>query len=181
LGSFSFSISAIDLFAGLSAGASLFPVDLKKEGIAGAIRSIEEDAITVYHSVPTVLRALLSALSEEQRLPGVRRLDLGGEIVRRRDVDRIFKHFPPHCVLVNGLGCTELNYIRQLHITRDTVVPTDPIPVGYPVDDTEVLLLGPDGLPVAQGETGELVIRSRYLALGYWRRPDLTEAVFEVD
>ena len=37
------------------------------------------------------------------------------------------------------------------------------------------------GRPLAVGETGEIAVRSRYLALGYWRRPDLTEASFRPD
>jgi len=34
---------------------------------------------------------------------------------------------------------------------------------------------------VAAGQVGEFVVRSRYLALGYWRRPDLTSAAFLPD
>ena len=31
------------------------------------------------------------------------------------------------------------------------------------------------------GEIGEIVVRSRYLAAGYWGRPDLTAAAFRAD
>jgi thioesterase domain-containing protein len=45
----------------------------------------------------------------------------------------------------------------------------------------DVLLLDPAGRPVPAGEVGEIVVRSAYLAVGYWDRPDLTEAAFRPD
>ena len=55
------------------------------------------------------------------------------------------------------------------------------MPVGYPIEDREVLLLDAAGRPVPSGEPGEIVLRSRYLALGYWRRPDLSREAFTPD
>ncbi len=37
------------------------------------------------------------------------------------------------------------------------------------------------GVRVAQGAVGEAVVTSRYIALGYWRDPDLTAQFFTVD
>src|SRR5262249_14451626 len=42
----------------------------------------------------------------------------------------------------------------------------------------EVLLLDDDGRPVGFDQVGEIVIKSRFLPIGYWRRPDLTAAAF---
>src|SRR5262249_537383 len=44
-----------------------------------------------------------------------------------------------------------------------------------------VSLCGHDGQPVAHGELGEIVIRSRYIANGYWRDPELTAERFSAD
>ena len=51
----------------------------------------------------------------------------------------------------------------------------DAVPIGYPVKDMEVVLLDEQGHPVATGEVGEISVRSRYLASGYWRCGKLTE------
>ena len=45
----------------------------------------------------------------------------------------------------------------------------------------DVSLLGDDGQPVARGEVGEIVVKSRYLANGYWRDPELTAERFSAD
>ena len=55
------------------------------------------------------------------------------------------------------------------------------MPVGYPVEGIELLLIDENGKEVGDDQIGEIVVRSRYLALGYWRRPDLTEAKFFPD
>jgi acyl carrier protein len=55
------------------------------------------------------------------------------------------------------------------------------VPVGYQVEDTQVVLLDADGREVAPGAVGEIAIKSRYLVPGYWRQPELTRAAFQVD
>ena len=45
----------------------------------------------------------------------------------------------------------------------------------------DVSLLGDDGQPVARGEVGEIVVKSRYVANGYWRDPELTAERFSAD
>jgi len=45
---------------------------------------------------------------------------------------------------------------------------------------TEVMLLDEDGEEVHDGE-GEIVVRSRYLSLGYWRQPELSAQKFRSD
>src|SRR5208337_4180301 len=52
------------------------------------------------------------------------------------------------------------------------------VPIGYPVRDTEVSLLGGSGEEVGIGDSGEICIESPYLALGYWGKPELTSAAF---
>jgi acetolactate synthase-1/2/3 large subunit len=42
-------------------------------------------------------------------------------------------------------------------------------------------LIDENGRPVAAGEPGELVVRSRYISEGYWHRPDETAAAFQHD
>jgi acyl carrier protein len=53
--------------------------------------------------------------------------------------------------------------------------------VGYAVPDKEVLLFDENGHRVGPNETGEIVVRSKYLAVGYWRQPQLTRAAFVPD
>ena len=58
---------------------------------------------------------------------------------------------------------------------------SESLPIGHFARDMDVSLLGDDGQPVARGEVGEIVVKSRYLANGYWRDPELTAERFSAD
>jgi acyl carrier protein len=53
--------------------------------------------------------------------------------------------------------------------------------VGYPLEGNEILLLDDDGQDVGVNRVGEIAVKSRYLAVGYWRQPELTRAKFVPD
>jgi long-chain acyl-CoA synthetase len=46
--------------------------------------------------------------------------------------------------------------------------------IGVPAPGTEVRLVDDNGLPVAQGEPGELIVRGPQVMQGYWNQPDET-------
>jgi len=63
------------------------------------------------------------------------------------------------------------------------------LPVGRAAPGVDFAVLAGDGTPVAAGEAGELVLRSRYLALGHWRhgcvdpgplRADLADSSYRI-
>jgi acyl-CoA synthetase (AMP-forming)/AMP-acid ligase II len=49
--------------------------------------------------------------------------------------------------------------------------------IGRPYTAVEVVLRAPDGTPVADGEIGELTIRSEHMMQGYWGMPEQTAEV----
>lgn len=51
--------------------------------------------------------------------------------------------------------------------------------IGLPVPGTEVRLVDDDGVPVALGDPGELIVRGPQNMLGYWQRPDETAAMIK--
>ena len=79
------------------------------------------------------------------------------------------------------LAPTEAGVLRQFLMDHDTQINGDEIPLGYPVDDTEILLLDEEDREVGYNEVGEIVVRSRYLSSGYWLRPELNETKFKAD
>ena len=49
---------------------------------------------------------------------------------------------------------------------------------GVPTPFREVMIVGPDGRPVARGEIGELCVRGPGIMLGYYRKPEANAASF---
>jgi amino acid adenylation domain-containing protein len=175
LQSCSFSGSVSSLFCALLNGACLYQYDVQRHGTGPLAGWVNGEEITVYHSVPALFRQLFQG---EEQFPHLRVVRLEGDQASVRDVELFRERLGPLCVLANGLGATETGLVRQYRIRRDTVLPGATVPIGYPLPDMEVLLVGAEGKEVEAGQVGEIVVRSRYLALGYWRRPDLTEAAF---
>jgi amino acid adenylation domain-containing protein len=178
LHSISFSSAMVDIFCALLNGASLYPWNVKVEGLGGLERWLAEEEVTICDWVPTPFRYFVDALSGETRFPHLRLLVLASEAVTRREVDLYRAHFAPSCVLVNRLGATETYNYRLYFMDHETPLEGNLVPAGYPVPDKDVLLLDEDGQAAGPGEPGEIVVRSRYLARGYWRQPELTAAAF---
>lgn len=179
--SFSFSASMMDTFAALLNGATLCLYNIRKEGPAGLGKWLIEKRITIYHSVPTVFRHFVAGITEDMSFPDLRLIDFGGEPVSRVDVELYKKHFSNDCLLVNGLGATELNVIRQYPINHQTELIGNLVPVGYPVPDTEILLIDESGREVKYNTPGEIVIKSEFLSPGYWEMEEQTGRVFKQD
>ena len=175
LQSCAFSGSVSSLFGALLNGATIFPFDFARQGPVELGRLLQREQLTIYHSVPSIFRSFLTG---SIHFPHVRVIRLEGDRATSLDAELYRRHFGPHCVLANGLGTTEAGLCRQYLIDRSTKLADGILPVGYPVEDMEVEILDEQGSQVEVGQQGEIAVRSRYLALGYWRRPDLTGAAF---
>jgi len=170
-----------DILGPLLNGATLLPFDVRNEGIAHLANWLIREGITISFFGSPLFRYFLDNLTGEKEFTALRLIRLGSDSVRKKDVENFKKHFPPHCLLVNGLSSTETGTVRRYFMDKDTECLTSTVPVGYAVEDAEVLLLDEHGDEVEAGQVGEIAVRSRYLALGYWKRPDLTEAAFMED
>jgi acyl-coenzyme A synthetase/AMP-(fatty) acid ligase len=113
--------------------------------------------------------------------PDVRFLRLGSESAFKSDVELYKKHFSSKCIMANGLATSEAGKITQFLINHNTEIEGNEAPVGYPMEGMEILLLDDEGKEVDTGEVGEIVVRSKYLAPGYWNQPELTETKFKTD
>ncbi len=173
-----FSGAVSSMFCALLNGATSLPFDVRLAGGGELADYVDREGVTIYHSVPTIFRSFLRG---DRVFPGVRVVRLEGDRSARLDVELFRRHFAPGCVLANGLGATETGLVRRFLLGRETPFDGDLVPIGYPVEDMEVAVLDDDGKPAAPGEVGEISVRSEYLALGYWNRPDLTARAFETD
>jgi len=174
-----FSASRLDIFGALLNGAALFPVFAAQEEMSRLADLLVEAEITILHWVPSAFRYFASALGDRQHFASVRLLMLAGEPLTAREVELYRRHFSSESVLVNRYAATETGIICWYVLNRETALPEGPVPVGYPVEETEVLLLDDAGTPaVGKGEIGEIAVKSSYLSPGYWNRPEFTAETF---
>jgi amino acid adenylation domain-containing protein len=176
--SHSFSASRLDIFGVLLNGAALYPVSSAREGMDHLAQLLVEERITILHWVPSALRSFAGAFGDRRPFATVRLLMLSGEPATARETELYRSHFSSESVLVNRYAATETGIICWYVMNRHTVLPEGPLPIGYPVEETEMLLLDDAGTPVEKGEVGEIAVKSAYLSPGYWKRPELTAETF---
>jgi amino acid adenylation domain-containing protein len=175
LASVSVGASVSDVFGALLLGAAVCPYDLGGDGLRRLPRFLANEAITICHCVPSVFRSFSATLDGSDDLSRLRIVRLGGEPIFASDFDLFRNRFPRSCAFHLGFGATEMNVIRHWAAGHETPWPGG-TPLGHAVDETEVVLLDEQGRET-DGE-GEIAVRARTLALGYWKDPAATADAF---
>lgn len=173
-----FIVSAWELFAPLLRGV---PVALAPRGATRDPRALidflKAARVTRLLLVPTMLRALLSAM-EEQRLtlPLLRHWICVGEPLQTDLARRLFT-LDPAATLLNLYGCSE-THSALCYTARGTVPDLPTVPIGTPLSHRRVHLLDGHQQPVPVGEVGDIHIAGDGLSQGYLDRPQLTAERF---
>lgn len=167
------------LFLPLLVGATVLPFDVKRYGLDALVSWLRQKEISVCSLSAQLFRSLARMQTDRLDLPSLRLLRLNSEASYESDFELYREIFPRHCLLGNGVTPAETHLITTYLMDHDSVVDTDEIPIGYPVPDKEILLHDEFGNEVGFNQTGEIVVRSKYLCGGYWNRPELTALKFE--
>ncbi len=174
----SFANSVRSIFTSLMNGASIYPWDISKSGFVSLPEWLRSKRITVIRTVPTTFRHFVSTLGGDDRFDDVRIFSTGGESVTRQDVDNFNRYFSEHCIFVCSLGPTECLTVCSCFLQHGSTLRENKVPIGYSLPDKEVVLVDSAGNQVADGDVGEITIRSRFISPGYWRNPELSKHSF---
>jgi amino acid adenylation domain-containing protein len=170
-----FSGAVSSMFAALLNGAVSCPVDMRAETPTTLAGWLDALSITIYHSVPSLFR---SVMSTGRVFRNVRVVRLEGDRATRLDLELFRAHFTPPSVLANGLGATETGLVSQYFFGHGCAMPEAAVPVGYPVQDMQFEVRGEDDRPAPAGTAGEIVVKSCFLATGYWNDAPATSRAF---
>ncbi|MCY2977445.1 MAG: amino acid adenylation domain-containing protein, partial [Planctomycetota bacterium] len=167
-----------EILSALLSGATLYPFDLRTDGIGRFGSWLRNERITVFRLVSSFFRELMSVLPDTNNFPHARVLLLGGEAVSQSEVSQFRQQFPASCKLeiAYGLSETGICCCWFANVDFDRVLET--VPVGFPTDDYKLRIVNESGEEVPQFQIGQIVVSSRYLSPGYWRQPQLTAQVY---
>ncbi|MBT9370157.1 amino acid adenylation domain-containing protein [Rhizobium sp. CSW-27] len=172
-----FDVSVWEFFLPALCGATLVvaPPEAHRDPQAMA-RLIRAEAITTLHFVPSMLSAFLAAPESEGL--SVARVFCSGEELTPDQRDRF--HARIRGELHNLYGPTEaavdVSYWPATSEDRSA-----PLPIGWPVWNTSLMVLDEGLQPVPPGVAGHLFLGGVQLARGYLGRPDLTADRFLPD
>lgn len=101
----------------------------------------------------------------------------GGEVFPAKQL-RIWRETLPKAVFTNLYGPTECTGMCCFYRIEGDIPENEPIPIGQPFSNREIILLSEDGNTVPDGGQGEICVRGTALTLGYYQDPDRTREVF---
>ena len=172
---FSYSNGAAmgNVFAALLNGAALVPFNVGANGVDRLADWLRERKIASFHTVPTIFRHLTDVLTTAHAFPSLRHIQLGGERMFATDLERFKRAFPAPTKLIVGMGTSEAGHLFNFCADQHTEARSDALPVGYPVDDTDIFLVDSDRRRIGPGQVGEIAVRGAFVSPGYWRQPAL--------
>ncbi|MES2940789.1 MAG: amino acid adenylation domain-containing protein [Pseudomonadota bacterium] len=140
---------------------------------------MREQAITVANLTPAMAQILAQG-APGLELPALRHIFLVGDVLTRRDVQRLRALAPAAQVVSNygatetqrAVGCYELRHETPHDAAREV------IPLGKGIPGVQLLVLDRAGRQAGIGEHGEVYVRSPHLARGYRGDAETTASRF---
>jgi amino acid adenylation domain-containing protein len=165
----------------LLSGGCLFPFDLHRHGLQKLASWLIAQKITYVSFSGSLLRTWLALIPDNLRFPALRFVEANSEPLYAQDVVRVTRHLEGDWRIGHNYSSTESGVIAAQVFTRSRLPDAGLVAVGCPVDGVEVCIKDETDALVPPGQTGEIVVRSPFLAQGYWNNPDLTAKVFQTD
>lgn len=156
-------------FRSLFAGGLLGMFDPRVGGARGLADWLRDERPTSMAITPSLLRTIVGSMAPGERLTDLRHVLTVGEALYARDVVAARPVLPPGAAIVTTYGSSEIGLTAIGQLRADDPLPEGTVPAGWPVAGKLTRLLREDGSEAAPGESGELVVSSRYLSGGYWR------------
>ncbi len=176
--SIGFDLTVTSLLVPLAAGTAVRLIPEDPAALAAALR--ERAGFSLVKLTPAHLALLRRELRPEDHDGSTRALVIGGEALLSETVAPWREH-APRTRLINEYGPTEATVGCCVHEIEPGEAMAGPVPIGRPIANTRLWVIGPRLQPVPPGAPGELWIGGDGLARGYLGRPDLTAEHFVPD
>jgi amino acid adenylation domain-containing protein len=180
---FHFDLSILDIFVSIRQGARLVLIgeSLGKDPLRLAA-AIAAEGITVWYSTPSILSLLADyGKLERHDCSRLRVVFFAGEVFPIPRFAALRKHWswPRY---VNLYGPTETNVCTWYEVPPDeSWKDLSTFPIGRVCPPNQARVVDDDGVEVAEGGEGELVIHGTNVMRGYWNLPEHDARAFHVD
>ncbi|GAC23879.1 MAG: long-chain-fatty-acid--CoA ligase FadD [Alteromonadaceae bacterium] len=130
---------------------------------------------TVLTGVNTLFNGLLNTPSFAELDFSKVKFSLGGGMAVQRSVAERWYKLTGH-VLLEGYGLTECSPIVSVNPPQLEQYNGS---IGLPLPSTDIRLVDDDGVDVAPGEAGEMLVKGPQVMVGYLNRPEATEEIMQ--
>jgi len=175
-----FVMAVVEIFSPLCVGCTTHIVPKMYYAFPAYImKYIEEHKITMLYWVPSALSLIVRmkafGLAD---ISSVKKVIFGGEVMQIPPLKAWMEELP-EATFINAYGPTESTDGTTYYKVDREFADNDRLPIGIPFSNIGVLVLDENNQAVSEpGKQGELCIYGPSIAYGYYRRQDLTDAVF---
>jgi amino acid adenylation domain-containing protein len=149
---------------------AMFPIKL--------LNSLKSHSVNYIFWVPTIMVNIANMdLLSSIHLPQLKMIWFAGEVFPTKQFNYWRKSLTK-ATFVNLYGPTEATVDCTYYIINRELSDDEPIPIGFPCRNTDILILDEDDKLSESGKEGELCIRGTALAMGYYNNPDKTAESF---
>ena len=163
---FHFDLSLFDIFGSIANGACMVLVPEEFQANPRYLfKLIEEEQVTIWQSVPSVLILMSEQDEANQFHPDrVKHVLFAGERMPVKYLKKLIRYFR-RAEFYNIYGSTETNNTFMFKVNKDNLV--DPLPIGKEILYVDYLIVDKNNKPVKEGEEGELLIHCPTNLAGY--------------
>lgn len=176
-----FIISAHNLLGALAVGAAVYPLNPQTHNATHLLAEVRTAEISIMSPAPTLLRELMSAAGDDAHLPSLRLVNLVGQSIYAGEIAYYRRVLGSHVVFAHTYGSSEAGRVATGFIHAQTPLVDARVPAGYLTGDCQVRIVDEHGQEMGPEQVGQIVVRSRYMASGYWRDTAATQARFNED
>lgn len=128
--------------------------------------------------VPSIMVNIANMeLLDKIALPDLKLVWFAGEVFPTKQFlvwyDKLY-----NTTFANLYGPIEITLDCTYYVVDERPAESEPLPIGIPYKNTDILLLNDDNQKCEIGEEGELCVRGTSLAMGYYNNPEKTAAAF---
>ncbi|MFC1718766.1 AMP-binding protein [Candidatus Poribacteria bacterium] len=138
---------------------------------------LERERISIFHIAPSMAQSWLLDVPQEVSLHILRLAFFVGEPLTESLISKWREAFPTSGEIVNLYGPTETTLVKCCYRIPDEPRPGVQ-PVGWPIPETQALVLSADNQVCGVGEPGEIVLRTPFRTLGYINEPEENRRCF---
>jgi len=176
---FYFDNSILDIYTGIKNGATVYIIPKECFSFpAKMIGYLNEKKISTIFFVPSALCNIARMrVLQRAELPFLKKILFCGEVMPNKYLN-IWRKYKPDALYANLYGPTEITDVCTAYIVDREFADDESLPIGKACDNTDIVIITEDNRYAKEGELGELCVRGRSIALGYYKNPEKSNEVF---
>lgn len=145
---------------------------------AKLLEKIKENYVSFIFWVPSIMVNIANlSLLDKISLDELKLVWFAGEVFPTKQFN-IWYDKLPNTVFANLYGPIEITLDCTYYVVDKRPIETEPLPIGVPYHNTDILILNDENKKCGINEEGELCVRGTSLAMGYYNNPEKTRNAF---